>query len=121
MVLQLHIRLKRVYETPSDDDGMRILVERLWPRGLTKAAAAIDLWTKDVAPTGNLRKWYGHQPSRWQEFRRRYLLELAANDEATEALRTACAAQPATFLFAARDLELNSAVVLKSFLLAETD
>lgn len=112
------IRLKRAYEAPAADDGPRVLVERLWPRGLTKAAAAIDHWTKDVAPTPELRTWYGHRPERWREFRRRYRAELVENGAVVETLRSLCAGQRVTFVFAARDEERNSAVVLREFLLS---
>jgi uncharacterized protein YeaO (DUF488 family) len=114
----LEIDLKRAYETPSDRDGLRVLVERLWPRGLTKAAAAIDHWLKDIAPTPELRTWYGHRPDRWPEFRRRYRAELRSNQAAVEGLRTLCMAQQVTFVFAAKDVERNSAVVLKEFLMS---
>jgi uncharacterized protein YeaO (DUF488 family) len=112
----LEIDLKRAYETPSDRDGLRILVERLWPRGLTKAGAAIDHWLKDIAPSSELRTWYGHRPDRWLEFRRRYRAELRSNHAAVEGLRTLCTAQQVTFVFAAKDVERNGAVVLKEFL-----
>ena len=115
----LEIELKRAYEAPSDGDGLRILVERLWPRGLTKAEAAIDHWMKDVAPSPELRTWYGHRPELWPEFRRRYRAELRSNHAAVGALRALCAAQQVTFIFAAKDLERNSAVVLRKFLLLE--
>jgi uncharacterized protein YeaO (DUF488 family) len=115
------IKLKRVYEQPSSDDGLRILVERLWPRGLSKAAAGLDLWAKDVAPTPTLRTWFGHRPERWEEFRRRYFLELKANRAAVEALRDLCARQNTTFVFAAKDMEQNGAVVLREFLLMKID
>ncbi len=114
----LPIKLKRVYEQPSNDDGLRVLVERLWPRGLSKAAAAIDLWAKDVAPTPALRTWFGHCPDRWEEFRRRYFVELEANHAAVDALRTLCAGQRVTFVFAARDVERNGAITLREFLLS---
>jgi uncharacterized protein YeaO (DUF488 family) len=110
------IELKRVYESPADDDGLRVLVERLWPRGVSKAAAGIDHWAKDVAPTPALRTWFGHRPERWEEFRRRYVAELEANPAAVEALRSYCAGQEVTFVFAARDVERNGAVVLREFL-----
>jgi uncharacterized protein YeaO (DUF488 family) len=117
----LPIKLKRVYQAPSDDDGLRILVERLWPRGLSKAAAAVDHWVKDLAPTPSLRTWFGHRPERWEEFRRRYVLELEANPGAVEALNTLCTGQPTTFVFAAKDVDRNSAIVLRAFLLSGTD
>ena len=113
------IRLKRAYEAPSPDDGTRILVERLWPRGVKKADAAIDHWAKDVAPSPQLRKWFGHQPKLWQEFCSRYAEELRQNTAAVEALRQLCAAGRVTFVFAAKDRNQNSAVLLRKFLLGE--
>ena len=119
VVSLLQIKLKRAYEVPSSDDGLRILVERLWPRGLSKADAAIDHWMKDIAPTPRLRTWFGHRPERWPEFQARYLAELDANLEAVRALEKLCSAGPVTFVFAARDTERNSAVVLKTYLEAD--
>jgi len=116
-----NIKLKRAYEAPSDNHRPRILVERLWPRGLSKAAAAIDHWVKDVAPTQQLRIWFGHRAERWPEFRRRYRAELAANSVAVDCLRELCTRQPVTFIFAAKDLERNGAVVLREFLLSERE
>ncbi len=113
------ISLKRIYRAPSDDDGLRVLVERLWPRGLTKADAAIDYWIKDVAPSPRLRTWFGHRPERWPEFRRRYRVELADNHAAVGMLRTLCVGQHATFVFAAKDVERNGAIVLRDYLLSE--
>ncbi len=110
------INLKRAYENPSNRDGLRILVERLWPRGVRKEKAAIDLWLKDVAPTPELRKWYGHDPHRWPEFRRRYWKELEQKGDLTVLLRHVAAAGTVTFVYAASDKERNSAVVLKEFL-----
>ncbi len=115
----LKIKLKRAYEVPSNDDGLRILVERLWPRGLPKTVAEIDHWMKDIAPTPRLRTWFGHRPERWPEFQLRYLAELDGNAEAVGALEKLCAAGPATFVFAARDTERNSAVVLRAYLEAD--
>ena len=117
----LSIKLKRVYEQPSHDDGLRILVERLWPRGLTKAAAAVDHWAKDVAPTAALRTWFGHRPERWEEFRRRYFIELGDNPTGVGGVRTLCAKQSVTFVFAARDIERNGAIVLREFLVSGRD
>lgn len=110
------IRLKRVYEKASADDGVRILVERLWPRGLTKADAAIDHWVKDVAPTSELRTWFGHRSARWQGFRTRYRLELNANRSAVSSLWELCSGERVTFIFAAKDVFRNEAVVLKEYL-----
>jgi uncharacterized protein YeaO (DUF488 family) len=110
------IKLKRAYTTPSKDDGFRILVERLWPRGVSKERAAIDLWLKDVAPSADLRKWYGHDPKKWLEFRKRYWIELKAAVEAVNLVKEKCKEGPVTFVFAASDVERNSAVALKEFL-----
>ena len=110
------IRLKRAYEEPSEDDGTRILVERLWPRGVSKEEAAIDLWLKEVAPSNALRKWYGHDPDKWEEFRRRYWDELGEKPEVLDDLKRRLGEGPVTFVFAAKDEEHNSAVVLKEYL-----
>ena len=117
----LKIELKRAYEISSDRDDLRILVERLWPRGLTKADAAIDHWMKDLAPSAELRTWFGHRPDRWPEFRRRYRAELRNNHAAVDSLRALCAGQRVTFVFAAKDVDRNSAVVLKEFLVSGSE
>jgi uncharacterized protein YeaO (DUF488 family) len=109
-------KLKRVYEEPSARDGYRVLVERLWPRGLSKERAAVDLWLKDVAPSTALRKWFGHDPERWAAFRQRYLQELKTKEEAIRLLQQKQAQGDVTLLFAARDLKHNGALVLKSLL-----
>jgi uncharacterized protein YeaO (DUF488 family) len=111
------IRLKRVYEKPSADDGLRILVDRLWPRGLKREAAKIDSWVKEVAPSDELRKWFGHDPELWTEFRKRYRAEFAKNKQAASELREAMKSREVvTFLYAAKDEEHNNAVALKGFL-----
>jgi uncharacterized protein YeaO (DUF488 family) len=110
------IRVKRVYEKPSRNDGVRVLVDRLWPRGLTKDRAAVDLWLKDVAPTPALRKWFGHDPARWAGFRTRYGEELRKNPEAVGVLRKKAAGRTVTLVYGARDTEHNGAVVLKGVL-----
>lgn len=120
MSARADIALKRVYDPPADDDGLRVLVERLWPRGMTKDEAAIDHWLKDVSPSRELRKWFGHQPERWDEFRRRYEAEIAGNPAALETLRGWCEEGRVTFVFAARDRELNSAVILRDFLIRDS-
>ena len=113
------IRLKRVYDDASPDDGTRVLVDRLWPRGLSREAAHVDLWLKDLAPSDDLRRWFNHDPERWPEFRKRYRAELAENSEDLEKLRRLVAGKrPVTLLFAAKDTEHNNAVVLKERLLA---
>jgi uncharacterized protein YeaO (DUF488 family) len=110
------IRLKRVYEPPSPDDGTRILVERLWPRGVNKQTAAIDHWAKEVAPSPDLRRWYNHDPNKWDEFIVRYRAELDKNLEALDDLKRWLKEGPVTFVYAARDEEHNSALVLKEYL-----
>ncbi len=110
------IRLKRAYDEPSPRDGLRILVERLWPRGLSKDKAAIDLWLKDVAPSTELRKWYGHQLDRWEEFRERYMAELEQLGDLLVLLKHRTTEGPVTFVYAASDEQHNSAVVLKEYL-----
>jgi len=110
------IRLKRVYEPPERSDGMRFLVERLWPRGVRKEALKLDAWLKDVAPSGELRRWFGHDPVRWDEFRRRYASELDAQPEAWHEILSAADNGTVTLLFSARDTLHNNAVALKSYL-----
>ncbi len=110
------IQLKRVYEKPSRKDGLRILVDRLWPRGLTKERAAVGLWLKDVAPSTELRKWFGHDPARWKQFQARYRKELDEQKDALELLKQNSAGQTVTLLYGARDEEHNEAQVLKRIL-----
>ena len=110
------IRLKRAYDEPSKQDGMRILVERLWPRGVSKEKAAVDLWLKDLAPSTELRKWYGHDPEKWDEFRKRYWLELGEKGDLLMLLKHRTTEGTVTFVFAASDEERNSAVALKEYL-----
>lgn len=112
----MKIRLKRAYERPAKTDGLRLLVERLWPRGLTKEAAAVDQWMKEVSPSPALRQWYAHDAAKWPEFQRRYRAELGANKEGVAALRALVAKGAVTFVCAARDEEQNSAAALKSFI-----
>jgi len=111
-----HIRVKRAYDDPADDDGVRILVDRLWPRGLAKAQAAVDLWLKDLAPSTTLRRWFNHKPTKWEEFRRRYARELDAKDRAIAALRGAVRSGRVTLLFSTRDAKHNHAVALQAYL-----
>ncbi len=112
----MKIRLKRAYEPPGKADGARLLVERLWPRGLTKEKAAIDEWFKEVAPSQELRKWYSHDPKKWEAFRRRYLKELRGNTGEVDRLRARMKEGPVTFVYAAKDEIRNSALVLKDYL-----
>lgn len=113
-------RLKRVYEPRDDGDGTRVLVDRLWPRGLSKHDAAIDLWLKDIAPSPELRRWFNHEAERWPEFSRRYHQELAGNIAAVAQLEKLGASGPVTLLFGARDTEHNQAKVLLGYLQDKT-
>ena len=109
----MKVNLKRVYEKPAKEDGIRVLVDRLWPRGLTKQKAKIDLWLKDIAPSTELRKWFGHDPEKWKEFRKRYQKELKENKEQIEILKEQQKKGTVTLVYAARDQEHNEAIVLK--------
>jgi uncharacterized protein YeaO (DUF488 family) len=110
------LKLKRAYEAPEASDGTRFLVERLWPRGISKQAAKLDAWLKDAAPSDELRRWYGHDPEKWPEFRRRYFAELARAPEALAAIREALKKGPVTLVFAAKDPQLSNARALKELL-----
>jgi uncharacterized protein YeaO (DUF488 family) len=110
------IQLKRVYEPAAKGDGVRILVDRLWPRGLTKERAAVDVWMKEVAPSTELRKWFGHDPAKWKEFQVQYRKELRGAKEALGVLQEKCKAGTVTLLFGAKDEEHNEARVLKGLL-----
>ena len=111
------IRLKRAYEPASHDDGARILVERLWPRGVSKAEADLAGWEREIAPSQALRKWYDHDPARWEEFRTRYRAELAGHGPEVDRLRELSRKGPLTLVFAAKDSEHSSAAVLREVLL----
>ncbi len=112
----LDIRLKRAYEPPSADDGYRVLVDRLWPRGLVREEARIDEWARELAPSDELRRWFGHDPARFPEFRRRYHEELAEHAQTLERLRELARRGRLTLVFAARDRLRNNAVVLAEVL-----
>lgn len=111
------IKLKRAYERSSDEDGVRVLVERLWPRGLKKTDAAIDNWAKEIAPSTALRKWFGHDPARWDEFRRHYVEELRRHPDELGELRDMARQGTITLVFSSHDAVHNSAVVLREILL----
>jgi uncharacterized protein YeaO (DUF488 family) len=113
------ILLKRAYDPPASGDGYRILVDRLWPRGITKREAHIDLWLKDVAPSTELRKWFGHDPSKWDEFQTRYRRELEHNREPVARIAEQARRGPVTLVYGARDREHNDAMVLKAYLESE--
>ena len=110
------IKVKRVYDPAEPDDGKRFLVDRLWPRGMRKEALRMEGWLRDVAPSDRLRRWFGHDPKKWEEFRRRYFAELEAHPEAWQPLLEAARAGNVTLLFSARDTSYNNAVALREFL-----
>ena len=111
-----NVRIKRVYEPAAKSDGARILVDRVWPRGMTKEKAALDLWLKEIAPSTALRKWFGHDPVRWDEFRQRYGKELDGSPEPVSQLKDMIAKGPVTLLYSAHDAEHNQAVALLEYL-----
>ena len=111
------VKIKRAYESPASDDGTRVLVDRLWPRGLKKTDVAIDHWAKELAPSTELRKWFAHDPARWEEFRRRYSEEIREHREEFNRLRDLARKGPLTLVYAAHDQNYNDAVVLREILL----
>ena len=118
--MKARIRIKRVYDEPGKEDGRRILVDRLWPRGLTKEKAKIDYWAKDIAPSNDLRKWYGHDPAKWNEFRKRYFAELNLNAESVKALTEAMGKGPVSFVYSSTERTINNAEALKLYLERKT-
>lgn len=112
-----HLRLKRAYAPAEPEDGVRILIDRLWPRGVSKAKAALDDWMKEIAPSSGLRQWFGHDPARWPEFQRRYKSELRQHAEELQHIRALAKAKTVTLVYSAHDEEHNDAVVLKDVLL----
>jgi uncharacterized protein YeaO (DUF488 family) len=112
----MSIQLKRVYDKPATADGRRILIDRIWPRGLKKKDARIDEWLKEIAPSTGLRKWFGHEPSRWKEFKKRYFRELDSRREWVEELAQQSKKRTVTLVFGAKDTEHNNAVALKEYL-----
>jgi len=112
----MKIQIKRVYDEPSETDGKRILIDRLWPRGVSKAKAKVDLWLKAIAPSTPLRQWFGHDPGKWEEFKKRYKDELDHNSEAVAQLRALMAQEKVTLVYGAKDQEHNDAVVLQEYL-----
>lgn len=114
-----HIRLKRAYEPAEPGDGVRILVDRLWPRGVSKARAALDEWMKDIAPSTGLRQWFGHDPARWAEFQRRYRAELRGQTDALDRIRALARDGMVTLVYSAHDEQHNDAVVLRNLLYDE--
>ncbi len=114
------INLKRIYDPPSRADGKRILVDRLWPRGIKKEDARLDEWLKDIAPSDALRKWFAHDPDKWTEFKTRYRKELSGKKDSVQLLRDEAKKGPVTLLFSAKDIERNNAVVLKEVIDRQT-
>jgi len=112
----MEIAIKRAYERPARSDGTRVLVDRVWPRGVTKEQAAVTLWLKDVAPSTELRKWFAHDPAKWTDFKTRYFKELQGNREAVSRLQALRAQGKVTLVYAARDTAHNNAAALKEYL-----
>ena len=113
---KMPIRIIRAYENPTKDDGHRILVDRLWPRGISKEKAKIDFWPKELAPSTELRRWYGHDPEKWSEFRSRYFAELDAEPELIKELLGYVRKGPVTFVYSSKEQDLNNAVALKEYI-----
>lgn len=111
----MNLQIKRIYEPSSPSDGYRVLVDRLWPRGVSKEAAKLDEWCKDIAPSNELRQWFGHQPERFEEFRKKYLAELTANPAVNELKKRLDDEKTVTLLYSAHDEQHNQAIVLQSF------
>lgn len=116
----IHIAVKRVYDPIEPDEGLRVLVDRIWPRGISKEALKADQWLRDAAPSDPLRRWFGHDPSKWEEFKTRYIDELKAKPEITRRLLELAEEKGVTLLFAAHDIRCNQAVVLKDYLVSLT-
>lgn len=113
----MQITIKRAYESPADEDGVRVLVDRVWPRGVSRDKLKLDAWCKDISPTAELRKWFGHNPAKWDEFRQRYEAELKANTPALDDLREQTGtSKKLTLVYSAKDEEHNQAIVLRDFL-----
>lgn len=115
-----NVKLRRVYEPPSRSDGKRVLIDRLWPRGVKKSEVKIDEWMKDIAPSTGLRKWFGHEPARWPEFQDRYAAEVRQHPELLNDLRRLAREGPLTLVFAARDEAHNDAIVLRDLILGRS-
>ena len=110
------IKLKRAYDPTSSSDGYRVLVDRLWPRGSAKGELRINLWARELAPSAGLRKWFGHDPAKWTEFKKRYHRELEGRSEAVEAIRKLLRRRPVTLVFATKDIDISNAAALKEYL-----
>jgi uncharacterized protein YeaO (DUF488 family) len=110
------IKIKRIYDTPTQDDGFRLLVDRLWPRGLSKEKAKVDLWLKEIAPTNELRKWYSHDPKKWVEFRKKYFKDLDTKRELVNQIVQKMKVGDVTLLYSSKEERLNNAVALKEYI-----
>lgn len=119
MMAMHRLRIKRVYDAPAATDGVRVLVDRLWPRGLNKDQARVDHWLKEIAPSSELRQWYGHDDARWDEFKRRYFEELATSDQPVKSLRELLLGKTVTLLYSTRSDAHNNAIALAEFILGE--
>ncbi|MCG6535137.1 MAG: DUF488 domain-containing protein [Syntrophales bacterium LBB04] len=117
--MKTRVQIKRVYDAPTPDDGRRILVDRLWPRGLTKEKAKIEYWAKGISPSSELRKWYGHEPGKWEGFKKRYFAELGENKVAVEELLEQMGKGPVTFVYSSTERTINNAEALKIYLEAK--
>jgi uncharacterized protein YeaO (DUF488 family) len=115
MAKNINLDLKRVYDQPKRTDGFRILVDRLWPRGMSKDRAKVDLWLKEISPSNELRKWYGHDPAKWAEFKKRYFQEIQGRREEFDLPREKAGEGTVTFLFSSQEEKLNNAAALKEF------
>ncbi len=115
----MEIRVKRIYEPPEQADGYRLLVDRLWPRGVSREGTSLDTWMREVAPSSELRRWFGHDASRWQEFKRRYAVELDTRQDLVAEILTLARIRPVTLLYSARDPDHNQAVALAEYLAAK--
>ena len=111
------IKIKRIYDTPAEDDGFRILVDRLWPRGLTKEKAKVDLWLKEIAPSDQLRKWYAHDPKKWAEFRKKYFKELDVRKELVHQILQKTREGDVTLLYSSKEQNINNATALKEYII----
>jgi len=116
MGLVMNVKVKRIYDQPDKTDGYRILVDRLWPRGLKKERASIDLWLKDIAPSHELRKWFSHEQQRWPEFKDRYFQELRKKSDSVELIREKAKRGKVTLVYGAKDEQFNNAVCLREFI-----
>ncbi len=117
----MEIRVKRIYEPPEPVDGVRLLVDRLWPRGVSRESTSLDAWMREVAPSSELRRWFGHDASRWQEFKRRYAVELGTRQDLVAEILSLARDRPVTLLYSARDPDHNQAVALAEYLAAKAE